>query len=105
MRTSIVFTISVALFLLSRTVLAEDVDLPAPVLQWSFYILLMFATCVGFGIFFFNRGKNGKNEPLSNLLDKKHTNIHSVGPTALVTDTVNQMNENKVGAMLVMEND
>jgi CBS domain-containing protein len=104
MRSSIAFTLSFVLILLCRSAIAEDVDLPAPVLQWSVYILLMFAVAVGIGIFF-GRGKNGKNAPLGILLNTKEREIHSVEPGTSVMDCVRLMNEEQIGAMLVMETD
>jgi len=92
----------VVLFLLSRTSLAEEVSLPAPVLEWSFYVLLIFAVIVAVGIFF-KRGKDKRNESLSELLEEHHATIHSVDPDVSVTECVRQMNEQRIGAMLVME--
>ena len=43
------------------TALAEEVKLPAPVLEWSFYMLLIFAIIVAFGIFF-KRGKDKRQK-------------------------------------------
>lgn len=83
---------------------AEEVELPAPVLEWSFYILLIFAFFVAVGIFF-SRGKNGKTEPLSKLINEQSSAVHSVGPGSSVTECVRQMNELRIGAMLVVEDD
>jgi CBS domain-containing protein len=105
MKTPYLFTTSAIFLLLSRTTLAEEVDLPAPVLEWSFYILLIFAASVAIGIFFFRKGKNGKNESLSKLLDEQNPEIHSVNPDVSVTECVRQMNDLMIGAMLVMENE
>ena len=104
MRTPAIFTASVVLFLLSRTSFAEDVTLPMPVLEWSFYILLIFALVVGFGIFF-KRGKDKRTESLSELLEEHHASVHSVHPDVSVTECVRQMNEQQIGAMLVVEDD
>lgn len=94
--------IPTALALLGRASLAADDDLPAPVLEWSFYILLGFAVVVGIGIFF--RRGNGKSQPMSGLLSEERTAVHSVGPDVSITECVRRMNEQKIGAMLVMEN-
>jgi len=100
--------------LLPRTILAEEVTLPAPVIEWSFYILLIFAACVALGIFFLNKGnnvkneknekneKNVKNEFLSSLFDAQNQMIYSVRPNVSVSDSVRQMNVHRIGAMLVM---
>jgi len=93
------------LLMFTRASLAEDVLLPAPVLRWSFYIFLIFALSVAFGIFFVRTKKNIKNEPLSSLLKEPRTAIHSVNPDVSVAECVRQMNEHKIGAMLVMEDD
>ena len=105
MRTSRVFAVSTILLLLSRTALAEEVTLPAPVLEWSVYILLIFAVCVAIGISIFKKGKNGTFETLGSLLDEQNPLIHSVRPDVSVTECVRRMNELSIGAMLVMEDD
>ena len=102
MRTSRVFTVSTILLLLSRTALAEEVTLPAPVLEWSFYILLIFAVFVAIGISIFMKGKNGPGDSLGSLLDEQNPIIHSVRPDVSVTECVRLMNNHRVGAMLVM---
>jgi CBS domain-containing protein len=89
---------------LSRTTLAEEVDLPVSVFEWSFYVLLIFALFVAIGIFFM-RGKSGKKEALGKLLDKQSPEIHSVNPDVSVTACIRRMNELMIGAMLVMENE
>lgn len=88
----------------TRAALAEDVTLPAPVLEWSVYVLLIFAAAVAFGIFF-RKGRNSKNEPLGSVLEGKRAKIHSVGPDTSVADCVQEMNRQGIGAMLVMEDD
>lgn len=98
-------TATVGLLMFTRALLAEDVGLPAPVLRWSFYIFLMFALSVAIGIFFVRTKKDIKNEPLSSLLKETRAAIHSVNPDVSVTECVRQMNEHKIGAMLVMEDD
>jgi CBS domain-containing protein len=84
---------------------AEDVVLPAPVLQWSFYIFLIFALVVAIGIFFVRTKKSVVDEPLSSLMTEPDTLIHTVGADISVAACVRQMNEHKIGAMLVMEDD
>jgi len=104
MRTPYIFTAAAPLLALPGTVLAEEVNLPAPVLEWSFYVLLIFALIVAVGIFF-KRGKDKRSESVSELLDEHHAVIHSVDPDVSVTECVRQMNEQKIGAMLVMKDD
>ena len=58
MRTPRVLNALSIFMLLAPKAFAEDVTLPAPVLEWSFYILLIFAACVAIGISIFMRGKN-----------------------------------------------
>ena len=94
-----------SLLMFTPTLLAEEVLLPAPVLRWSFYIFLIFALSVAIGIFFVRTKKDLKNEPLSSLLKEPRAAIHSVNPDVSVTECVRQMNEQKIGAMLVMEDD
>ena len=105
MRTFRVLTVSAILLLLSGTAFAEEVTLPAPVLEWSVYILLIFAVCVAIGISISMKGKKWPSDTLGSLLDEQNPKIHSVRPEVSVTECVRQMNELKVGAMLVMEDD
>jgi len=81
---------------------AEEVDLPFPFLEWSVYVLLLFGLVVAIGIFI-RRGKGEQAEPLSKLMQERRASIHSVTPDTTVTECVRQMNELKIGAMLVME--
>ena len=104
MRTPYIFTAAAVLLALPGTALAEEVDLPAPVLEWSFYVLLIFALVVAVGIFF-KRGKDKRSESMSELLEEHHAVIHSVVPDISVTECVSQMNEQQIGAMLVMKED
>ena len=103
MRTSRLLIVLVILLSLSQSLLAEDVTLPAPVLEWSVYILLIFAACVAIGIPFFLRGRSGPDDCLGSLLDEQNPVIHSVRPNVSVTECVRRMNDLKLGAMLVME--
>ena len=98
--------ITPAILLLSSTpTFAEEVKLPAPVLEWAVYILLIFALCVAVGIAISMRGKNGSGDLLGSLIDEQNPIIHSVGPNVSVTHCVRRMNELEIGAMLVMEED
>ena len=97
--------VSAVFLLLSATAFAEEVALPAPVLEWSFYILLIFAACVVIGISIFMKGKVMPGDSLGSLLDEQNPITHSVAPDVAVTECVRRMNELKIGAMLVMEDD
>lgn len=97
-----IVTLSAVILLPSRMGFAEDVSLPIPVLEWSFYVLLLFALVVAIGIFF-KRGKDKRSESLGELFEEHHATIHSVDPDISVTDCVRQMNEQRIGAMLVMK--
>ena len=83
---------------------AEHDSLPAPVLEWSIYILLIFALAVVVGIFL-RGGKDRRSESLADLLGDRGKTIFSVGPDCSVTECVRQMNEANIGAMLIMEGD
>ena len=104
MKTRYACTVSLAFLWLSKTACAEDVELPAPILEWSVYILLIFAVIVAVGIFF-KKGKDRKNEFLSTLLGDNARPVHSVSPDTSVTECVQKMNELDIGAMLIMEGD
>ena len=104
MKSAQLLTASAGLGLLPRMLLAEEVDLPMPVLEWSFYLLLLFALIVAIGIFF-KKGKDKRGESLNELPEEHHASIHSVHPDASVTECVREMNEQRIGAMLVMEDE
>jgi CBS domain-containing protein len=104
MKTQGVLALIFVLLLQYRISSAEEVELPVPVLEWSFYILLIFAVVVAIGIFF-KRGKDKRNESLSELLEEHHAVIHSVNPEISVTECVREMNEQQIGAMLVMQDE
>jgi CBS domain-containing protein len=105
MRTSKALTGLVIPTLLSTSAFAEDVTLPAPVLEWSVYILLIFAVCVAVGIAVFKKGKNGEDDTVGSLLFEQNSMIHSVDPGVSIMECVSRMNELRIGAMLVMENE
>ena len=105
MRTPRIFTALAIFLFLSHSALAEEVTLPAPVLEWSFYILLIFAVFVVIGISLFMKGRNEPGDSLDSLLDKQNPVIHSVRPDVSVTQCVRLMNDHRVGAMLVIEDD
>lgn len=92
------------LALLSAPAGAAEVRLPAPVLEWSFYVLLIFALCVG-AFVFFRRTGDRKKAPLSSMLGETRRPINSVRPDTSVTECIRLMNSEKIGALLVMEND
>jgi CBS domain-containing protein len=103
MRTPGVLFVSAIFMLLSQSALAEEVNLPAPVLEWSFYILLIFAACVAIGISIFMKGRNGTYQTMGSLLEDQKPIVHSIGPEVSVTECVRLMNEFRIGSMLVME--
>jgi CBS domain-containing protein len=92
------------LALLSRSTMAAGVEPPAPVLEWSFYVLLIFAACV-VAFVFFKTSKKRKMAPLSSMLDERRRPINSVYPDTSITDSVRLMNDQNIGALLVMEDD
>jgi len=92
------------LVLLSRAVWAVDVEPPAPVLEWSFYVLLIFAICVA-AFVFFGTSKKRKMAPLSTMLSESRRPVNSVHPDTTVTETVRRMHSENIGALLVMEDD
>lgn len=83
---------------------AVAADAPAPVLEWSFYVLLIFAAAVA-AFVFFKKTSDKKSAPLSKILVATRRPLVFVGPDASVTDTIRLMSEQKIGAILVIEND
>jgi CBS domain-containing protein len=105
MKGFLTITATTFLSLASAPLLAEDVKLVAPVLQWSFYIFLIFALAVAVGIFFLRKKQEITDEPLANLIEGADSEIHYVSPYTSVVECVQRMNRHKIGAMLVMEDD
>jgi CBS domain-containing protein len=99
-----IFAAAIGLTLLSRPVWAADVEPPAPVLEWSFYVLLIFAGCVA-AFVFLKTSKTRKRAPLSTMLDEGRRPINSVHRDATVTEAVRVMHDENIGALLVMEDD
>jgi len=90
--------------ILSRPVWAAEVEPPAPVLEWSFYVLLIFAICVAAFVFFQTSNKR-KRAPLSSMLSERRRPINSVHPDTTVTESVRKMHDENIGALLVIEDD
>ncbi len=95
---------STGLALLSRPAWAAGVQPPAPMLEWSFYVLLIFAICVA-SFVFFKKSADKKTEPLSSMLRETRRPIASVNPDNSVTECIRLMNSENIGAVLVMEDD
>ena len=98
------FAAPMGLVLLSRAVWAVDVEPPAPVLEWSFYVLLIFAASVAAFVFFQTSHKR-KRAPLSTMLGESRRPVNSVHPDTTVTESVRRMHSENIGALLVMEDD
>jgi CBS domain-containing protein len=92
------------LILLSRPASAAAAEAPAPILEWSFYTLLIFAGCV-IAFVFLKTSKKRKHAPLSSMLDETTRPVNFVNPDTTVIDSVRLMNEQNIGAVLVMDND
>jgi CBS domain-containing protein len=92
------------LALLFRPAWSAEVEPPAPVLEWSFYVLLIFALCVAAFVFFQTSNKR-KRAPVSSMLDERRRPINSVHPDTTVTESVRKMHSENIGALLVMEDD
>jgi len=92
------------LALLSQPAWAAEGRLPAPVLEWGIYVLLICALCVA-AFVFFKKGGFEKKTPLSSILGETCRPISSVHPDTSVTESIRQMNSERIGALLVMEDD
>lgn len=104
MKAPIAHTLPATFLLLSAPSFAVNDALPAPVLEWSLYVLLIFALAVAVGVFL-RRGRDRKSESLGTLLGSRSEVLHCVDPDCSVTECVRQMNEANIGAMLIMEGD
>ncbi len=93
-----------ALTLLSRPASAAAAEPPAPVLEWSFYVLLIFAVCVA-AFVFLKTTKKRKEAPLSSMLAETTRPVSFVNLDTTIIDSVRLMNEQNIGAVLVMNGD
>ena len=93
-----------ALTLLSWPFSAAAVEPPAPVLEWSFYVLLIFAVLVA-AFVFLKTSKKRKHAPLSNMLLEIRRPVSFVNPETTIIDSIGLMNEQNIGAVLVMDDD
>lgn len=90
--------------LFSYPVRAAETGPPAPVLEWSFYVLLIFAGAVA-AFVFFKQSKDNKSAPLSSMLVETRRPLEFVAPDTSVTDAIRLMSEHKIGAILVIEDE
>jgi CBS domain-containing protein len=95
---------ALALVICTHPVYAADVRLPAPVLEWSFYLLLLFAVLVTLFVYF-KRTTDKRKTPLSSMIDTRSRPISTVRPDAPVTECVRLMESESIGSLLVMEDD
>ena len=93
-----------SLVLCDQPVYAADVRLPAPVLEWSFYLLLIFAACVT-AFVYFTKTTDKKKAQLSIMLEESRRLIASVDPDTSVTECIRQMDSESIGSLLVMVDD
>jgi CBS domain-containing protein len=98
------FCVRLSLVSLTGSALAAGPDSPAAVLEWSFFVLLIFAGCVA-AFVVMKTSKKRKAAPLANMLDEGRRPINSVHPDATVTEAVRLMHDENIGAVLVMEDD
>ena len=99
-----VLAASTGLALLSPPTMAAGVKPPAPILEWSFYVLLIFAALV-IAFVFLKTSKTRKQAPLSNMLDETRRPINTVRPDNSVSESIRLMTEQNIGAVLVMDED
>lgn len=92
------------LALLWRPASAAAAKPPAPILEWSFYVLLMFAALV-IAFVFLKTSKKRKQAPLSNMLSETTRPVNYVNPDTTIIDAVRLMNTQNIGAVLVMDDD
>jgi len=104
MRTPVKYALAAIFLCIPPPTHAAKVDLPVPFLEWSVYALLIFGLAVAIGIFV-RRSRVAKSEQLNSVLDNMGRKVHSVDPDISVTECVRRMNELRIGAMLVMENE
>jgi CBS domain-containing protein len=92
------------LALLSQSACTRNFESPAPVLEWSFYVLLLFALCVAAFVSFTKRSDK-KKTALSIVAEERRRPIVSVRPDTSVTEAIRLMNGENIGAVMVMEDD
>lgn len=93
-----------ALALFLQPACAAAAERPAPVLEWSFFVLLIFAASV-IAFVFLKTSRKRKLAPLSSMLLEMHRPVRFVTPETTIIDAVRLMNEQNIGAVLVMDDD
>lgn len=95
----------VGLALFSCTLLAAPVqDMPGIFVKWSAYLFLLFAIVVALLVYFLGFREDRRAAPLDRLLAGRKA-LHRVGPDTPVIACVRTMTAEKIGALLVMEDD
>ena len=85
-----------------NVVLGRD-PLPAPLNQILVLGFVIFIIIVGLGVHFWT-GYKKKDTPVASIIEEKHGSLHAVGPDTLVVDCVRKMNNEGIGAVLVLDN-
>lgn len=95
---------TIGLGLLSPTVLAAQLEeLQTIIGVWPMYAFILFVIVVAVWVYFM-RLRDKRAAPLSRIFEGRQT-VHSVGPDALVTECVRTMTVEKIGAMIVMDDE
>jgi len=84
-----------------NVVLGRD-PLPAPLNQILVLGFVIFIIIVGLGVYLWP-GRSKKDTPVASIIEEKHGTLHAVEPDTLVVDCIRKMNNEKIGAVLVME--
>jgi len=95
---------TIGLGLLSPAVLAAQLEeLQTIIGVWPMYAFILFVIVVAVWVYFM-RLRDKRATPLSRIFEGRQT-VHSVGPDALVTECVRTMTVEKIGAMIVMDDE
>lgn len=95
---------TIGLGLLSPAVLAAQLEeLQTIIGVWPMYAFILFVVVVAVWVYFM-RLRDKRATPLSRIFEGRQT-VHSVGPDALVTECVRTMTDEKIGAMIVMDDE
>jgi CBS domain-containing protein len=104
MRTSCAIAGAAGCVLYTQAACAQQETPGATVLAWLALVVIVLLVSVAIRLFFLPKRRSGK-ERLGDLLQSHEPSIHAVDPDVAVADCVRYMNEQDIGAVLVLEKD
>lgn len=103
MRTAFRWIVLASVGLYAQAGMAEEVRLPAPVFEWSAYLLIIFTILVALDIFFVRKKNDLRTDPVGELVAGRRDSAHNVAPSTTVKECARLMIDQHVDAVLVLE--